>query len=601
MIKAHAELSEMQYFDLFNVDVTESIFMSDGSTSRPDGSLITVSEADGVDNDGNPIYVEKPIPFTRVIKSAIPRLKGFSSFIKYCDLQESFNSPLPVRDEDLEKVDIRKINPKLTMRRPKPPVFKPLKLQKIKKPILKPFKIEDLKPVTPPRNSKALERWNIFTLPRILEKRQRVVARINQYREERFNTRMIKFGLALARQAELRRIHKLNFEKSWARYEARLRRWELQVERYKIGILKRGHNHGWSTENPYRFMTLLRHGESPPGVLTQSYDYNYAAWAANGSKDPPWGMNVYTAPYVVSKEQLGALKTRTFLSEGMWASTEGAFQTVFKELEPKVIRKVYSKLANQKVHIGNLIAERHQTLELLVTNWKRIKDLVLLKKGILKGISKAVVSPRFWANEVLAFKFGVEPLIADIQSAIKVLESGLGDYELVVRTNSTQSFSFDYDMGSFNGKATISYVVKYRIDNVLAKRLDEFGLLDPAQIAWEVTPWSFVVDWLIPVGDWIESLTQTVGLSFKTGTRKIKLVGTWKIKRVSGGVHFLDGNPNGEPQISGSIGTYSGVLTQRQVLTDWPDRDKILHVKSPISWSHGVESLALLVQKLRKT
>jgi hypothetical protein len=31
------------------------------------------------------------------------------------------------------------------------------------------------------------------------------------------------------------------------------------------------------------------------------------------------------------------------------------------------------------------------------------------------------------------------------------------------------------------------------------------GLADPLSVAWELTPWSFVVDWFLPVGDYLNA------------------------------------------------------------------------------------------------
>jgi hypothetical protein len=40
------------------------------------------------------------------------------------------------------------------------------------------------------------------------------------------------------------------------------------------------------------------------------------------------------------------------------------------------------------------------------------------------------------------------------------------------------------------------------------------GVVNPLSIAWEVIPFSFVVDWFIPVGQVLEACTATMGLSF---------------------------------------------------------------------------------------
>jgi hypothetical protein len=33
------------------------------------------------------------------------------------------------------------------------------------------------------------------------------------------------------------------------------------------------------------------------------------------------------------------------------------------------------------------------------------------------------------------------------------------------------------------------------------------GLLDPLSVAWEILPWSFVVDWFYPVGTFLDNLS----------------------------------------------------------------------------------------------
>lgn len=44
-------------------------------------------------------------------------------------------------------------------------------------------------------------------------------------------------------------------------------------------------------------------------------------------------------------------------------------------------------------------------------------------------------------------------------------------------------------------------------------QLNAGGFVNLAEVAWELVPLSFVVDWFIPIGDWIASLSSLVGLS----------------------------------------------------------------------------------------
>jgi len=48
-------------------------------------------------------------------------------------------------------------------------------------------------------------------------------------------------------------------------------------------------------------------------------------------------------------------------------------------------------------------------------------------------------------------------------------------------------------------------------DSPNALLLSQLGLVNPASLAWELVPFSFVVDWFANVGDFLASFTDTVG------------------------------------------------------------------------------------------
>lgn len=43
-------------------------------------------------------------------------------------------------------------------------------------------------------------------------------------------------------------------------------------------------------------------------------------------------------------------------------------------------------------------------------------------------------------------------------------------------------------------------------------RFNDFGAFDVPRAIWELCPWSFVIDWFIPIGDWLGALTPKVGV-----------------------------------------------------------------------------------------
>lgn len=271
------------------------------------------------------------------------------------------------------------------------------------------------------------------------------------------------------------------------------------------------------------------------------------------------------------------------------------------DVEAKLTRKVYSKLKNNVVHIGNLIGERKQTFDLLLSLYKRISSLILLKKGTLKAVQAAITNKKAWADDVLAFKFGVEPLVLDFLALSEHLGKLPPDMPIItVRTNNSQfpkRVSVQRGGVKFEGSIEISYVYKLTSTMEVWESMKNFGLTNPMETAWELTPWSFVVDWFLPLGEYLSSLTADSGLIFKTGTRKIKMTGTWTVGGTSG---YDPQNPDfSRSEGMWLSGKFSGQLIHRTVLSELPDRRKIATFKNPWSLSHGIEAIALAVQRLK--
>lgn len=56
-------------------------------------------------------------------------------------------------------------------------------------------------------------------------------------------------------------------------------------------------------------------------------------------------------------------------------------------------------------------------------------------------------------------------------------------------------------------------VYQFTISDPKLLRLSQLGLTNPLAIAWELTPWSFVFDWFVDVGGYINRMDMALGLS----------------------------------------------------------------------------------------
>jgi hypothetical protein len=117
--------------------------------------------------------------------------------------------------------------------------------------------------------------------------------------------------------------------------------------------------------------------------------------------------------------------------------------------------------------------------------------------------------------------------------------------------------------------------------------LKQIGFNNPISLAWEVLPYSFVLDWFLPIGDFLDGLNRWKGLQFVSGwevqfTRKTTIVDIY--------YKFED-----DTRVQCRFGNWSSdaVLLDRSALIDFP-QVSWPSWKNPISATHALNALALM-------
>lgn len=481
-----------------------------------------------------------------------------------------------------------KIDLKRYLRHPVAPRFRPPRFKTISKPVFKP---KPLKPFREPSLNPDLVSSSKYLL-RFEEKRNKAYKRYLILADRNFQKSLAKhearmkwFEATSLKQNKRSAEYKSAFELKVKKYEARLAIYKKRLEIVKNWQFRPKAVHqrnGLPPDNPY---TLDR------------------IWSSDGLTGCFWDKQVVYQPrrQVLNQIIVGQAQSAIpSLLPSHVSSVDAVLQPVRSRLDAKLLVKFYDKVGNQKVHYANIIAERAQTLDTFVSLVRRLTSVLRAKKSLIKSAGKYISNPKAISDDYLAFQFGVLPLLSDIQGTSELL----ADYNLnleapiiiAIRTNSKEHFKEYLNGQLFEGTMNISYVVKYKIDNPLARSLQSFGLVNPAEIAWEVMPWSFVFDWIAPIGPYLHALSADTGLEFVTGTRSetIQYDMTYSPTQKQP-TSNSDAYESGE-YLSG--GSYTRLVKRRTVLTEPPDKLN-LFVKSPLSWTHALESLALLVQRLK--
>jgi hypothetical protein len=126
------------------------------------------------------------------------------------------------------------------------------------------------------------------------------------------------------------------------------------------------------------------------------------------------------------------------------------------------------------------------------------------------------------ANNWLEYHFGWEPLVKDIGAAVEQLQSpGPKDKKIVAKATLHDQFT-DHPAGSSPLWTDDKYTMKTRISarisvsNPNLYLANQMGFVNPLSVAWELVPFSFVVDWFGNVGDVLSSMTDFVGLDVQS-------------------------------------------------------------------------------------
>lgn len=121
------------------------------------------------------------------------------------------------------------------------------------------------------------------------------------------------------------------------------------------------------------------------------------------------------------------------------------------------------------------------------------------------------------ANRILEVEFGWRPLVDDIGKALRVAAQPIPqDYvKGVAKRNVTWKESNNSVRDSGFGQFRVTYGAVVSVTNPNAFLLNQLGLLNPIGVAWDLIPWSFVVNMFLNVNQMIESLTNEVGLTVR--------------------------------------------------------------------------------------
>lgn len=268
------------------------------------------------------------------------------------------------------------------------------------------------------------------------------------------------------------------------------------------------------------------------------------------------------------------------------------------------VTKALNALTQSYAGIGNDLGEGKKTCESFAALVMRgAKFLNAFKERDFKRALKELGGKRrnqSWnrtlADIWLEFSYGWKPLANDLYSAQAAVHTILEKPIPIVgighgRSKNSVSFLWE-NRYQHTGTSDASHrtVLEANCSSSLLAGLSQAGLVNPVSIAWELVPFSFVVDWFVPVGATLQAMTAGFGLTSNGG---------WTSSRKEDWLHMEHHAtyPNTTGYGIEDVGDYQeiGFAFNRQCYTSFPAPQLYADV-TPYSSQRALNAIALLHQ-----
>lgn len=235
----------------------------------------------------------------------------------------------------------------------------------------------------------------------------------------------------------------------------------------------------------------------------------------------------YVAPMIPSTSYIPYV---TFGNENGLASL---WVTQSRALTAIADNKCLDNLAKAKFTLGETLVELCETVSFVTTKIVHfMRVLVDLKHGRFSnamkqlGIRKSYMSKPL-SERWLEAQFALRPLIGEIEQARQfALNKSLNTW-YCISARGTARRPYTYTWGAYKTEMSLRLTTdaKWNVNDHDLRFLMQLGMANPLELLWEFLPLSWLVDYVVGVGDWIAQLMAPMGCVHVTTSRSMKVKG----------------------------------------------------------------------------
>lgn len=211
-----------------------------------------------------------------------------------------------------------------------------------------------------------------------------------------------------------------------------------------------------------------------------------------------------------------------------------------------LVGQLKSQVQGSDFDMSIFLGTSHQTLRMIGDNALSIaKALRAARKGDMTGAAKALGSNRrgiknrpatnvsdTLSSRWLELQYGWMPLLKDIDEGAHFIAHQLhAPMVQRYRVSRKKDAIPPVSQNGFRNQSGYKRVSIIAIMKENPSLIPSLGLMDPENLAWELLPWSFVIDWMYPIGDYLSarSFAQKLSGTFVTSTKIQMLASNYQI------------------------------------------------------------------------
>ena len=182
----------------------------------------------------------------------------------------------------------------------------------------------------------------------------------------------------------------------------------------------------------------------------------------------------------------------------------------------KVWSRLFDKIHGDTADLGESLGEIRQTHRMIADRFESVEQLARRDFVRFRRIARSLPKRfKVFADWWLEYQFGWKPLVNDITSALQVVSRppmkpkrfrSKGHIDLEFEQNLSHN---PLRVGS--GVQSVAMSCYASVSNPNLVLLNNLGLANPVLTLWNLTPWSFVADWLFDVSTFLGAYTDAFG------------------------------------------------------------------------------------------